>query len=49
LKEIGKGFEVHEVNDAVVVESIQELQRLHTERALRPGAGNTTVAPLINR
>src|SRR4051812_213926 len=49
LKEIGKGFEVHEMNDAVVVESIQELQRLHTERALRPGAGNTTVAPLINR
>jgi len=29
LKGIGKGFEVHEVNDAVVLESIQELQERH--------------------
>ncbi|MDB6034483.1 MAG: aroB [Verrucomicrobiales bacterium] len=35
LKGVGEGFEVHEMNDSVVVESIQELQRLHTERALR--------------
>jgi 3-dehydroquinate synthase len=49
LKEIGEGFEVHEINDAVVVESIQELQRLHTERALRGAPGSTIVSPLINR
>jgi 3-dehydroquinate synthase len=35
LKGVGEGFEVHEMNDSVVVESIQELQRLQTERALR--------------
>ncbi|HUR46686.1 MAG TPA: 3-dehydroquinate synthase [Candidatus Saccharimonadales bacterium] len=35
LKSIGKGFEVHEMNDAVVVESIQELQNLHNDRALK--------------
>jgi 3-dehydroquinate synthase len=39
LKAVGKGFEVHEMNDAVVVESIQELQKLHTERALRTPLG----------
>lgn len=32
LRAIGQGFEVHEMNDAVVVESIQELQRRHYER-----------------
>jgi 3-dehydroquinate synthase len=41
LRGIGKGFEVHEMNDAVVVESIQELQRLQSERALR---GSTPAA-----
>jgi len=41
LRGIGKGFEVHEMNDAVVVESIQELQRLQNERALR---GSTPAA-----
>ena len=40
LKGIGKGFEVHEMNDAVVVESIQELHTLHNERALRLAAPN---------
>jgi 3-dehydroquinate synthase len=47
LRGIGKGFEVHEMNDAVVVESIQELQRLQNERALR---GSTpAAAPAIHR
>ena len=32
LRAIGRGFEVHEMNDAVVVESIQELQRHHYEK-----------------
>jgi len=35
LRSVGKGFEVHEMNDSVVVDSIQELQRLHNERSLR--------------
>lgn len=35
LRAIGKGFEAHEMNDAVVVESIQELQKLQHERALK--------------
>lgn len=35
LRAIGKGFEVHEMNDAVVVESIQELQNLQHDRALK--------------
>ena len=35
LKEIGSGFEVHEMNDAVVVESIQELQERHGQQALK--------------
>ncbi|HEY0456459.1 MAG TPA: 3-dehydroquinate synthase [Verrucomicrobiae bacterium] len=48
LKDIGKGFEVHEMNDDVVVESIQELQKLHNERALKlpldkSGPGQTTL------
>src|SRR5258707_903007 len=35
LKSIGTGFEVHEMNDAIVFESIQELQARQNERALR--------------
>jgi 3-dehydroquinate synthase len=35
LRGIGRGFEVHEMNDAVVVESIQELHQRHNDRALR--------------
>jgi 3-dehydroquinate synthase len=35
LNSIGKGFEAHEMNDAVVVDSIQELQKLHNDRALK--------------
>ena len=35
LKGIGKGFEVHEMNDAVVVESIQELQERHVRKGLK--------------
>src|SRR6266446_4522174 len=35
LKEIGRGFEVNEMNDAVVVESIQELQERHSQQALK--------------
>jgi len=46
LQGIGKGFEVHEMNDAVVVDSIQELQRLHNERALR---GSSAPASAIRR
>ena len=35
LKGIGQGFEVHEVNDAVVLESIQELQERHISKGVR--------------
>jgi 3-dehydroquinate synthase len=35
LAEIGRGFEVHEMNDAVIVESIQELQQRHHDRPFR--------------
>lgn len=35
LNSIGQGFEAHEMNDSVVVDSIQELQKIHTERALK--------------
>ena len=48
LEGIGKGFEVHEMNDAVVVESIQELNRLHNERALRTAGSNAPAVPLIH-
>src|SRR5437899_1934242 len=48
LKAIGKGFEVHEMNDAVVVESIQELNQLQNERALRTPA-KVPASPLIHR
>jgi 3-dehydroquinate synthase len=34
LKAIGTGFEVHEMNEPAVFESIQELQARHTEKAL---------------
>jgi 3-dehydroquinate synthase len=44
LKDIGKGFEVHEMNDSVVVESIQELHRYHNDRALR----NVAQAPAVS-
>jgi 3-dehydroquinate synthase len=36
LRAIGKGFEVHHVNDAIVVESIQELQERHARKGLKP-------------
>ncbi|MCI0365018.1 MAG: 3-dehydroquinate synthase, partial [Phycisphaerales bacterium] len=36
LRGIGRGFEVHEMNDAVVVESIQELQERHMRKGLKP-------------
>ena len=36
LRGIGKGFEVHEMNDAIVVESIQELQERHARKGLKP-------------
>ena len=36
LKQIGKGFEVHEMQDAVVVEAIQELQERHLRKGLQP-------------
>lgn len=35
LKGIGEGFEVHEMNDAVVVESIQQLQERHVRKGLK--------------
>jgi 3-dehydroquinate synthase len=35
LREIGQGFEAHEMNDAVIVESLQELQRRHHDKPLR--------------
>jgi len=49
LKEIGKGFEVHEMNDAVVVESIQELHRYHNERALRAATQSSPDSAVIHR
>jgi 3-dehydroquinate synthase len=36
LRAIGKGFEVHQMNDAIVVESIQELQERHARKGLKP-------------
>lgn len=36
LRAIGKGFEVHQINDAIVVESIQELQERHARKGLKP-------------
>ncbi|MCI0748059.1 MAG: hypothetical protein L0Y58_21850, partial [Verrucomicrobia subdivision 3 bacterium] len=35
LKAIGRGFEVHEMNDAVVVEAMQELQELHVRKGIK--------------
>jgi len=35
LKAVGQGVEVHEMDDAVIVESIQELHRRHSQRASR--------------
>lgn len=34
LKDVGQGIEVHEMDDAVIVESLQELQQRHHERPL---------------
>jgi 3-dehydroquinate synthase len=36
LQGIGQGFEVHSMNDAIVVESIQELQDRHVRKGLKP-------------
>ena len=36
LKAIGQGVEVHEMDDAVIVESIQELHVRHSQRDARP-------------
>jgi 3-dehydroquinate synthase len=35
LRDIGAGFEAHEMNDAVIVESIQELQKRHHDRPMK--------------
>jgi 3-dehydroquinate synthase len=43
LRAIGKGFEVHQVNDAIVVESIQELQERHARKGLKPVREKTGV------
>jgi 3-dehydroquinate synthase len=49
LEAIGKGFEVHEMSDAVVVESIQELQQRHSQKALRISQEKPATAPLVHR
>ena len=49
LKAIGTGFEVHEMNDAVVVESIQELQQRQTQQAMRISREKNTPASLLRR
>jgi 3-dehydroquinate synthase len=49
LKDIGKGFEVHEMNDSVVVESIQELHRYHTDRALRTVTPDAAISAVNQR
>ena len=45
LKAIGQGVEVHEMDDAVIVESIQELHVRHSERA--PRAVSETPSPVL--
>ena len=47
LREIGKGFEVHEMNEAMVFESIQELQARHNARGLKSAGGK--VSPVLQR
>jgi 3-dehydroquinate synthase len=47
LRRLGEGFEVHEMNDSVVVESIQELHQRHNERAL-PLANKSSFSPLVH-
>jgi 3-dehydroquinate synthase len=49
LRAIGKGFEVHEMNDAVVVESIQELQQKQSQQALRASRDKNMPASLVRR
>jgi 3-dehydroquinate synthase len=45
LRGVGQGFEVHEMNDAVVVESIQELQERHVRRVMPFARKQTGVIP----
>lgn len=47
LREIGKGFEVHEMNDATVFESIQELQSRHNDRPLRSAPASKSSASAL--
>ena len=46
LRKIGEGFEVHEMNEAIVFECIQELQVRHNDRALKGAAAKVTPALL---
>jgi len=47
LRKIGEGFEVHEMNEAVVFEAIQELQTRHNAKPLRPLPAQTPANPLL--
>ena len=49
LKAIGQGFEVHEMNDSTVLESIQELQKLQLESALKIPLAKPAVTPSFHR
>jgi 3-dehydroquinate synthase len=49
LKEIGIGFEVHEMNEPTVFESVQELQARHNERALRLPGVKSSASSLLQR
>src|SRR5260370_39089209 len=49
LKEIGRGVEVHEMNDAVVVESIQEVQERHSQLALKVSRDKSPAHPRRQR
>src|ERR1043166_3081048 len=47
LRKIGEGFEVHDMNEAVVFEAIQELQARHNAKPLRPLPAQTPANPLL--
>ena len=49
LKSIGQGFEVHQMNDAIVVDSMQELQQRHNERALKFSQEKSAAVPALYR
>jgi len=49
LQEIGKGIEIHEMNEPVVFEAIQELQARHNDRALRAPVAQPPTGAVLQR